>query len=64
MSTPRKQILDKRLPLNSLAVCGKKRAMGVYSATQGPNAVTNVLSGDGEPLILEGNDPGAVISIR
>ena len=42
----------------------RPRAAGVYSASQGPNAVKHVLSGGGSLRILEGSDPGIVIKIR
>ena len=55
---------DGQMPFKSLAVGGKERAAGVYSATQGRMSVRSLLAGDGELLILEGTDPATVISIR
>jgi len=43
---------------------GRERGAGVYSAAQGPNAVKRVLDGDGSLRILEGSNPGTVITIR
>ena len=55
---------DGRMPFKSLSVGGKERAAGVYSATQGRASVQALLTGEGELLILEGSDPGTIISIR
>jgi hypothetical protein len=55
---------DGQMPFKSLAVGEKERAAGVYSATQGRMSVQALLAGEGELLILEGSDPGTVISIR
>ena len=55
---------DGQMPFKSLAVGEKERAAGVYSATQGRTSVQMLLAGEGELLILEGSDPGTVISIR
>jgi hypothetical protein len=55
---------DGQLTFKTLTVNGRERGAGVYSATQGPGAVKDILSGDGELLILEGNEPGTIITIR
>ena len=46
-----------------MKVGDRNRAAGIYSTSQGPTAVKNVLDGDGELRILEGNDPGFVIMV-
>ena len=48
----------------TLKIGDRGRDAGVYSATQGPAAVSRVLTGDGELLILEGTEPGTIIYIR
>ena len=55
---------EGQMPFKTLKVADRNRAAGMYSVAQGPNSVRNVLEGDGELLILEGSDPGIVISIR
>ena len=55
---------DGQATFKTLKVGDRSRAAGVYSATQGSNAVKRVLDGDGELKILEGSDPGVVIKIR
>ena len=55
---------DGQMPFKSLTVDGQHRAAGVYSATTGRGSVRAILGGGGELLILEGSDPGTVISIR
>ena len=55
---------DGQMPFKSLAVGGKERVAGVYSATKGRMSVRAVLAGEGELLILEGNALGTVIRIR
>ena len=55
---------DGEMPFKTLKVGSHGRAAGVYSATQGPAAVRNVLHGNGKLLILEGSAPGSVLSIR
>ncbi len=55
---------EGQLPFKTLKVADRNRGAGVYSAVQGPKSVRNVLEGDGELLILEGSDPGVIISIR
>ena len=55
---------DGQMPFKTLTVDGQHRAAGVYSATTGRESVRAILDGGGELLILEGSDPGTVISIR
>ena len=55
---------DGQMPFKTLKVADRNRSAGVYSAEVGPNSVRDVLAGDGELLILEGSEPGIVISIR
>ena len=53
-----------QMPFKTLTVGSRGRGAGVYSTTQGAPTVRRLLAGDGELLILEGSDPGTVISIR
>ena len=55
---------DGQAAFKTLTVCDRERGAGVYSATQGPVAVQNVLDGDGSLRILEGSEPGAIIIFR
>ena len=55
---------DGQMPFKTLSISGRGRGTGVYSAEQGPESVRNVLAGDGELLILEGTEPGIVITFR
>ena len=55
---------DGQATFKTLTVGEHSRASGVYSATQGSNVVRRRLAGDGSLLILEGGDPGTIISIR
>ena len=55
---------DGQMSFKTLTVDGLERGARVYSAAQGPNAVTKHLSGAGKVLILEGSDPGSIIIIR
>ena len=55
---------DGQVSFKTLKVGNLGRAAGVYSATQGSNAVKRVLDGGGDLKILEGSDPGVVIKIR
>ena len=55
---------DGEVAFKTLKVGNLGRAAGIYSATQGSNAVKRVLDGDGELRILEGSDPGTVITIH
>ena len=55
---------DGQMPFKTLTIGGRGRGAGVYSATQGPSTVRNILAGDGELLILEGTEPGSVILFR
>ena len=55
---------DGQMPFKTLTFGGRGRGAGVYSATQGPSTVRNILAGDGELLILEGTEPGSVILFR
>ena len=55
---------DGQGTFKTLKVGDRNRAAGVYSTAQGPNAVKNVLDGDGELRILEGNALGIIIKIR
>ena len=54
---------DGQGTFKTLKVGDRNRAAGIYSTSQGPTAVKNVLDGDGELRILEGNDPGFVIMV-
>ena len=55
---------DDQMTFKTLKLGDRGRAAGVYSASQGPNAVKRVLGGVGTIQILEGSDPGIVIKIR
>jgi len=55
---------DGQATFKTLTVGEHSRAVGVYSATQGSNVVRSRLAGSGTLLILEGDDPGTIISIR
>ena len=48
----------------TLHVGSLERGAGVYSASQGPKAVKDCLSGSGALRILKGSDPGMTIIIR
>ena len=55
---------DGEATFKTLTVGRQERGAGVYSATQGPAAVKNVLAGAGALRILKGSGPGSVILIR
>ena len=55
---------DGEMPFKTLKVGDRRRRARVYSAEQGPMAVKSVLGGDGAIRILEGSDPGIVISVK
>ena len=55
---------DGQMPFKTLTIGSRGRGAGVYSATQGPAIVKSILDGDGELLILEGTEPGTIISLR
>jgi len=55
---------DGQMPFKTLTIGGRGRGAGVYSATQGPSTVRNTLTGDGELLILEGTEPGTILTFR
>lgn len=55
---------EGQMPFKTLTIGGRGRGAGVYSATQGPAAVRNNLAGAGELVILEGAEPGTIITFR
>ena len=55
---------DGQATFKTLHVGGLERGAGVYSASQGPKAVKDCLSGSGALRILKGSDPGMTIIIR
>ena len=55
---------DGQMPFKTLTIGSRARDAGTYSATKGSTAVRSVLAGKGEILVLEGHEPGTIITIK